>query len=479
MARRVVVAGGIQPFAYRPEAFRGLPRCARHPHIGAARLRQVQRQGRARRRRRSERARVGGLHARGGRPRGGADSQARRALAREEAAVAAREGDPMDVLRPGRHRAGRRQPLRPASESVSPAAAPRAGLVGASSDSAGRVRSAHGEHRRGHSARTVSGRRARRRGPRPRSPGRRFGSRGGSRRARNRVSRGRLSLSVPLAGRRRSRPEGRRLPGAGRRTRNDFARAALCRGAGGLELRPADAVRRGHRIRRPGAAAARSAGPTAFGSRNRRATCRKPLMEKRSAAGRNDRRDRRRRRLPGPRDRPKPRPSRRPRLRHRRRALHRSVLAIRHAFREDGVAPRRASRRSTSSATSAGGLVSTAGCCTRRGTKRSPRFPVTGPCSRSSSACRRPTGARCSGCGTSGTPTAGRASSASRRRAPGTRAASTSWKRFQVDASAGDQARDQGALRLRDEGQGLAGEHESGAAAAVRPCRRRTSAPAR
>ena len=220
MARRVVVAGGIQPFAYRPEMFRGLPRRARHPHVRAARLRQVQRQGRARRRRRPERARGRGLHARGGRARRGADSQCPACAGWEEAAVAAREGDPMDVLRPGRHRAGRRQPLRPASESVPPAASPHAGLVGASSDSAGRVRPAHGEHRRGHSARTISGGRARRRGPRSRPLERRVRSGGGSRGARNGVSRGRLSLSVPLAGRRRSRQEGQRLSGARRRTRN-------------------------------------------------------------------------------------------------------------------------------------------------------------------------------------------------------------------------------------------------------------------
>ena len=177
MARRVVVAGGIQPFAYRPEDVPRPSGCARHPHVRAARLRRGSRTrtcsssapARARSSRRASCAR----RARAWRC---SIRNARRALAREEAAVAAREGDPLDVLRPRRHRAGRRQPLRPAPEPVPPAAAPPAGLVGTASDSARRVRPAHGQHRRGDSARTISGDCARRRRPRSRPSERRVGS---------------------------------------------------------------------------------------------------------------------------------------------------------------------------------------------------------------------------------------------------------------------------------------------------------------
>jgi len=128
LARRVIVAGGIQPFAYRPEIFQGLPsslvsHTSERIDVDQFSGKNVMVVGAGQ----SALEAAGFLAAAGAGA--GADPQCVGALAWPPP-VAAWQGARLAALRKRRHRTRRREPDRPAAQSVSPAATTSSGVVG-------------------------------------------------------------------------------------------------------------------------------------------------------------------------------------------------------------------------------------------------------------------------------------------------------------------------------------------------------------
>ena len=109
-AAHVVVAVGIEPFAWKPEMFDGLRPVARQPHVRASVLRRVRREVRARGRGGPERARGGRLPEGAGLVRRGDRPSTRPALSPRRGCLAERGPDEQAPLSRVGGRAACRQP---------------------------------------------------------------------------------------------------------------------------------------------------------------------------------------------------------------------------------------------------------------------------------------------------------------------------------------------------------------------------------